>query len=171
MKDNEFAIQLDEATYGVYDAYLICYVRYPFQADKRMVKDMLICKPLELRCRDVDMFHIIDDFFSENNLQWKNVVRICTDGARSMSGKYNGLQSLIRKGARLAKWIHCILDREALAFQCFNIELSQVVEENVKVINYVKTSGVRGHIFSKLCDDLETPQKHLLFHATTRWLS
>ena len=63
-----------------------------------------------------------------------------------------------------------MLHREALASQCFNIELSQVVEEIVKVINYVKTSGVRSHIFSKLCDDLETPHKHLLFHATTQWL-
>ena len=39
------------------------------------------------------------------------------------------------------------------------------------MINYVKASGVRSHIFSKLCDDLEMPHKHLLFHATTQWLS
>ena len=39
------------------------------------------------------------------------------------------------------------------------------------MINYVKTSAVRSRIFSKLCDDLETPHKQLLFHATTRWLS
>ena len=34
LKDNEFAIQLDEATFGNHDAYLICYVRYLFQAEK-----------------------------------------------------------------------------------------------------------------------------------------
>ena len=171
LKDNEFAIQLDEATFGGDDAYLICYVRYLFQAEKRIVEDLLFCKPIELRCRGVDMFHIIDDFFSENGLQWQNVVGICTDGARSMSGKYNGLQSLIRECAPLAKWTHCMLHREALASQCFRIELNEVVEEIVKVINYVKTSAVRSRIFSKLCDDLETPHKQLLFHATTRWLS
>ena len=64
-----------------------------------------------------------------------------------------------------------MLDREAPASPCFNIELSQVVEEIVKVINYVKTSRVRSCIFSKLCDDLETPHKRILFRATTRWLS
>ena len=32
LKDNEFAIQLDEATFGGHDAYLICYVRYLFQS-------------------------------------------------------------------------------------------------------------------------------------------
>ena len=39
------------------------------------------------------------------------------------------------------------------------------------MINCVKTSGVRSRIFSKLGDDLATPHKQLLFHATTRWLS
>ena len=87
LKDNEFAIQLDEAIFGGHDAYLICYVRYLFLAEKRIVEDILFCKPLKLRCRGVDMFHIIDDFFSKNGLQWQNVAGICTDGARSMSGK------------------------------------------------------------------------------------
>ena len=87
LKDNEFVTQLDEATFGGHDAYLICYVRYLFQAEKRIVADLLFCKPIELRCRGLDMFHIIDGFFSENGLQWQNVVGICIDGARSMSGK------------------------------------------------------------------------------------
>ena len=145
--------------------------RYLFQAETQIVEHLLFCKPIELQCRGVDMFHIIDDFFSENGLQWHNVLGICTDGARSISGKYNGLQSLICECASLAKWTHCMLHREAIASQCFSIELNQVVEEIVKVINYVKTSGVRNQIFSKLCDDLEMPHKQLLFYETTRWLS
>ena len=171
LKDNEFAIQLDEATFGGHDAYLIRYMRYLFQAEKRVVEDILFCKLLELHCRGIDMFHIIDDFFSKNGLQWQNVVGICTDGARSMSGKHNVLQGLIRECAPQAKWTHCMLHREALASQCFSVEVNQVVEEIVKVINFIKTSGVRSRIFSKLCDDLDTPHKQLLFHATTRWLS
>ena len=47
LKDNEFAIQLDEATFGGHDAYLICYVRYLLQAEKRIVEDLLFCKPIE----------------------------------------------------------------------------------------------------------------------------
>ena len=69
LKDNEFAIQLDEATFGVHDTYLICYMRYLFQAEKQMVENMLFCKPLDLRCHGMDMFHIIHSFFFENNLQ------------------------------------------------------------------------------------------------------
>ena len=88
-----------------------------------------------------------------------------------MLGKYNGLQGLISECAPQAKWTHCMLHWEALASQCFSVELNQVVEEIVKVINFVKTSGVRSRISSKPCDDLDTPHKQLLFHATTRWLS
>ena len=88
-----------------------------------------------------------------------------------MSGKYNGLQSLIVECAPQAKLTHCMLHREALASQCFSVELNQVVEEIVKVINFVKTSEVRSRIFSKLFADLDTSHEQLLFHATTRWLS
>ena len=65
LKDNEFTIQLAEATFCVHEAYLICCGRYLFQAEKRIVEDTLFCKPLELHCRGVDMFHIIDDILGE----------------------------------------------------------------------------------------------------------
>ena len=44
LKDNEFAKQLDKVTFGGHDAYLICYVRYLFQAEKRIVRDILFSK-------------------------------------------------------------------------------------------------------------------------------
>ena len=122
---------------------------------------------LELHCRDVDIFNIADKFFLKNGLQWQNVVGICTDGARSVSGKDNSLQGLICECKPQAKWTHCMLQWEALASQWFSVELNQVVEKVVKVINFVKTSGDRSHNFSKLCDVLYTPHKQLLFHATT----
>ena len=53
LKDNEFAIQPDEATFGGHDAYLICYMRYLFQAEKQIGEDLLFCKPIELRSRGV----------------------------------------------------------------------------------------------------------------------
>ena len=37
LKGDEFAIQVDEAIVSGHDAYLICYVRYLFQAEKRIV--------------------------------------------------------------------------------------------------------------------------------------
>ena len=87
---------------------------YLFQAEKRIAEDILFCKPLELRCRGADVFHIKDDFFSKNGLQWHNVVGLCTNGARSMYGKYNGLQGLILECASQTIWTLCMLHREAL---------------------------------------------------------
>ena len=45
-----------------------------------------------------------------------------------MSGKYNGLQGLIRECVPQAKWTHCMFHREALASQCFSIELNQLLK-------------------------------------------
>ncbi|XP_067132430.1 protein FAM200A-like [Centruroides vittatus] len=51
----------------------------------------------------------------ENNLEWTKCVGVCTDGGRSMSGSYGGLQALIRNKAPDSVWTHCIIHREALA--------------------------------------------------------
>jgi len=42
LKDSEFAIQLDEATFCSHDTGLICYVRCLFQAEKQIVEDLLL---------------------------------------------------------------------------------------------------------------------------------
>ena len=46
LKVSEFAIQLDKATFGGHNAYLICYVRYLFQAEKRIVENLLFSNQL-----------------------------------------------------------------------------------------------------------------------------
>ena len=167
----EFAIQLDEATDSSMDAHLICYVRFVCLTNKCIIEDLLFCKPITSRCRGIDMFEILDTFFKENDLVWENLVGICTDGARSMSGKYNGLQSLVRDHAPHAKWTHCMIHRESLAANNLSKDLSSVVDEVVKVINYVKTRPMKARFFRQLCDDSNATYNTLLFHATSRWLT
>jgi hypothetical protein len=53
----------------------------------------------------------------ENSIDWTQFVGVCTDGAHSMSGRYEGLQALIRNQAPDALWTHCVIHREALASQ------------------------------------------------------
>ncbi|XP_023233665.1 SCAN domain-containing protein 3-like [Centruroides sculpturatus] len=72
-----FAIQLDEAIDSNNDAQLICYVRYMEEANV------------------------------STDIKWENCVGVSTDGARSMSGQYGGLQALIKTEAPNAKWTHC----------------------------------------------------------------
>ena len=92
MRENEFSLQLDEATTSTSnkDAYLICNVRF-IDDDNNIVKDLLFCKTILKNCRAHELFAILNNFFQENNLQWKYCVDLCTNGARAMSGHFGGL--------------------------------------------------------------------------------
>lgn len=114
IKNKVFGLQLDEATDNNNDTHLICYVT--FIDDNKMVEDLLICKSFTTSAKSQKLFEIIDNFVSENNLDWTDV-GVYTDDARSMSDCYGGLQAFIRSNAPDALWIHYIVReyREALA--------------------------------------------------------
>ena len=114
---------------------------------------MLFCKPIELGCRSIDLFNIIDNFISKNNLDWEKCISICTDGAKAMSGSCCGLRSLIEERAPMAKWTHCIIHREALVALERSPELGEIVEVIIKIINYIKTWPSKSRVFQRLCAD------------------
>jgi hypothetical protein len=86
-------LQLDEATDSNKDAHLICYVRF---VDGNDIVEDLFCKSITASTKVQDLFEILNTFMVENNLEWTKCVGVCTDGGRSMSGRYGGLQALIR---------------------------------------------------------------------------
>ncbi|KAE9543681.1 hypothetical protein AGLY_002077 [Aphis glycines] len=87
-----------------HNAHLICYVRFIDGDD--MVKDLFFCKNITASAKAQDLFDIFNNFMSENMLDWTKCVGICTVGARSMSGSYGGLRSIIRNKAPDALWTH-----------------------------------------------------------------
>ncbi|XP_025421559.1 zinc finger BED domain-containing protein 5-like [Sipha flava] len=99
IKEREFGLQLD----------LICYVR--FINDDVMVEDLLFCKNITTSAKAQDLFDILNNFMSENMLDWTKYVGVCTDGDHSMSGNYGRLQTLIRSKAPDALWTHDIIHR------------------------------------------------------------
>ena len=72
MRGKGFSLQLDEATTSTsdYDAYLICYIRFVDNNDN-IVEDMLFCKLILTNCKAHELFAILNNFFQENNLEWK----------------------------------------------------------------------------------------------------
>jgi hypothetical protein len=95
----------------------------------------------------VDLSEIIVSFMDENSTDWTQCVGVCTDGARSMSGRYGGLQSLIRNQTPDALWMHCVIHREALASQYLSPLLNEVVEIVIKMVNFIKTRLVKTRFF------------------------
>ncbi|KAL1276347.1 hypothetical protein QQF64_035970 [Cirrhinus molitorella] len=89
IRDNHFALQMDEATDNNKDCLLITYVRFIDADDLR--EDLLFCKLVTKRATADELFKIIDTYLKEADLKWDDCVGICTDGAQAMAGKRGGL--------------------------------------------------------------------------------
>ena len=94
MKQQEFGLQLNEAD-GSRDAHLVCSVHFVEFSEQRIVEELLFCKPIKLGCQKFNLFYIMDNFISTNNLDWEMCISICTDGTKAISGSSCGLQGLI----------------------------------------------------------------------------
>lgn len=76
---------------------MIAYVRYVEHIT--INEDMFFCKPVKRRATAQEFFKIVDDFMKEKSIKWSDCVGKCTDAARVMAAKKEGLQALIKRSA------------------------------------------------------------------------
>nr|XP_042913991.1 zinc finger BED domain-containing protein 5-like [Parasteatoda tepidariorum] len=113
LSDKLFSIQLDEATGGNKETHLIAYVR--FRDNMSVVEKLLFRKPIKLKTTAFLLFAILNDFKNKGNTEWKNCIEMCTDGARSILGRFQSKHALVKQRSPQCVWTHCIIHREALA--------------------------------------------------------
>ncbi|XP_014298159.2 zinc finger BED domain-containing protein 5-like [Microplitis demolitor] len=169
LQKTRFALQVDESTDVAGLAILLVIVRYPYESS--FEEDMLMCSPLPTNTTGEEIFNKINIFFEENNLSWNNCIDICTDGAKAMTSNTAGLVSRINNRARNCTSSHCILHRQALAMKQMPPNLKLVMDEAVKIINFIKSRPLQSRLFSLMCEDYGSKHKTLLLHTEVRWLS
>ncbi|GFX56512.1 zinc finger MYM-type protein 6 [Trichonephila clavipes] len=152
LRDKMFSIQLDEATDSNKDAHFIAYVQ--FWDGMSAVEELLFCKPIKLKATAIALFDILNNFINEANIEWKNCVGICTDGARTMSGRFKSIQALVKQKSPLCIWTHCMIHREPLASKEISPGLNIVLMTVMTVVNYIKMRPLKSRIFSGLCKDM-----------------
>ena len=116
------------------------------------------------------MCAILNNFFEENNVDWKYCVGLCTDGSRAMSGCFSGLPTLVQGVAPRAKWIHCLIHREALVSQQLTSDLNEVIGTDIKIVNFIEIRPLKARLFQRLCDKLAAEHNDLLLYCNSRWL-
>ncbi|XP_023813414.1 SCAN domain-containing protein 3-like [Oryzias latipes] len=159
---------LDESTDVTNAALLLVFVRYRW--DSSLQEDILFCGELPTRATAEECFRCMDNYFTENGLDWQNCVGVCSDGAASMTGRHRGVIKQILDLAPEAKWTHCFLHRENLAKK-MSPEFHEVMDVTVKTINFIKSNAVNSRCFAQLCEGMEADHVQLLYHSEVRWLS
>ncbi|KAG6935323.1 zinc finger BED-type containing 5 [Chelydra serpentina] len=168
-KSSYYALQADESTDIVNLANILLFVRY--ELNNEVHDDILFCQPIPIHTTGEAIFKVIDDFIKNNDLDWSCCVGISTDGARAMIGSKKGVVARIQAVMPEAKSTHCCIHREALATQNMQADLKQVLDEAVKIINFVKGRPLNARLFSQLYDEMGSDYTQLLFHTEVRWLS
>ena len=88
-----------------------------------------------------------------------------------MVGNRKGFISLAKQENKEIVTTHCFLHREALISKTLPSELKEVLDEVVRMINFVKTRHRVTQILSNLCQEMDSDYLTLLSHTDVRWLS
>lgn len=171
LKDSDFfSIQVDESTDIAALAILLVTARY-VNPNKEFEENLLLCHALTERTTGEDVFNVIYSYFCEKEIDWRKLCGICTDGGKSMSGIYVGLRGRVKEVAPHVAWSHCCIHRQSLAAKKLPSSLNDVLNEAVKVVNFVKANATNSRLFKVLCEGMGNIHSTLLLHTEVRWLS
>src|SRR5215469_84174 len=165
----QFSLQMDETTDISDEAQLMAYIRYA--GLEEMEEEFLFCHPLTTTTTGADIFNFTDSFFREEGLSWSQCHSICTDGAPSMLGVRQGLSARIKDVNPQTIVFHCLLHRQNLASKRLSKDFDIVMQEVIKIVNFIKARSLNNRIFAQMCLEMGSEYTNLLYHSEVKWLS
>ena len=139
-------------------------------------EDLLAIEGLHECTRGIDVAEAVVKVVAERipNLSWNKLAGITTDGAPAMMGKENGAAALIKKyvhrdHSNQVLTVHCLIHQEALCGKA--MRMAHVMDTVVKIVNEIRSKGLKHRQFQAFLEELDTEYKDLLYHCEVRWLS
>ncbi|XP_068208551.1 zinc finger BED domain-containing protein 5-like [Palaemon carinicauda] len=136
-----------------------------------IVEQFMFCKELQTRTTGEDIFVSVNSYLTQHGLSWNYCCGICTDGAPSMIGKYKGFITRALKENPSIITTHCFLHREALVAKTSGEELTEVLNQSVQMVNFIKSRPLKKRVFQKMCQEMGAVHISLILHTDIRWLS
>ena len=118
-----------------------------------MEDEFLFCSSLTTRTTAKEIFNFVNKFFDEQNLKWKHVIRVCTDGAPFMLGCRSSFQILVKEKSPGVAGTHCTIHRQALMAKALPDQLKNVLDDVVKAVNFIKANALNSGLFAELCKE------------------
>ena len=91
----EFSIQIDETTDISKKAQLFSEVR--FVDGDFITEEYLFCIELPERTAGLEIFCIINQFFTIHGIHWSNCISVCVDGTLAMMGADEGFAAWVKR--------------------------------------------------------------------------
>ena len=88
-----------------------------------------------------------------------------------MLGQKSGFQTYVKDVAANATFVHCFIHRFALFNKVLPAESISCLNKIIKIVNFIETSALNFRLFARLCEDVSSAHKCLLFLTEVRWLS
>lgn len=131
---------------------LLVFVRFDYHEE--VIEEFLSCKPLTSNTTVELIFNKIGEYVLKIGIPWSKCIGLCRDGAKAKSGKLTGLAAKIKKVAPECRSTHCVIHREALAAKGMPENLTSVLSDAVKVINFIRARALNSRLFSLVCEDM-----------------
>ncbi|GFT25131.1 SCAN domain-containing protein 3 [Trichonephila clavipes] len=163
LANSNFALQVDETTDITGNAQLISFVRFIHEND--IINQFLCCQELPDFTTGKHIFQVISSYLEEIKVSWKSCIGAFADGAPAMTGHLKGFVAHVKELNEDILVTHCFLHREALVTKFLPLDLKIVLEQCVKMVNYIKSRPLKSRLFSKLCQVriLVTPYRKPIF--------
>jgi hypothetical protein len=166
-----FSLALDESTDVSDTAQVLVFIR-GINRNYEVYEELLDVNSIHGTTTGEDVFKGVENAVQKNNLQWKNLKCITTEGGKNMCGKNKGVVALVSKtvendSGSKPLMVYCIIHQQSLCAKC--LDMSEVLKPVISAVNYIRSHALNHRQFREFIEEIG--ENDLPYYTAVRWLS